>query len=103
MSDVRRQICQRIGARGQRSEFRGQKVEEKLGSTRSSFPTSGPLASDIRHLTCGFWPGSAPASAQEIVFEDRPQRAEAVAPTDFLSFRVGAAVVADADFVDHHV
>ena len=39
-------------------------------------------------------------SAQEAVFEDAAEGADAVFPADFFAFGVGAAMVGDGDFVD---
>src|SRR6185295_14722342 len=41
--------------------------------------------------------------AKEIVFDDCPQRPESVPPANFFAFGIRAAVVANADLVDHHV
>jgi hypothetical protein len=38
--------------------------------------------------------------AEEAVFEDVADGAEAVFPADFFAFGIGAAVVGDGDFVD---
>ena len=39
-------------------------------------------------------------SAQEAVFDDAAEGADAVFPADFFAFGVGSAMVGDGDFVD---
>src|SRR5664280_1563412 len=47
--------------------------------------------------------GWGPFSAKQVVFHDRVERTEAIPPADFFALFVGAAVIADADLVDHAV
>src|SRR5204862_6843897 len=49
-----------------------------------------------RHIPFGF----AVAAVEDAVLENRPDRADAVSPADYLSFPIFAAVVRDRDFED---